>query len=124
MSSPNRARLSLVRNSPFRSGTARTQLPVDMYFDDWLYGLSQRFSPRPMFPKEHVLSIWNDELDQLREWGGLVSMVMHPQVSGRPMRIGIMREFLARARGFGDVWIATGQQIAEHFIAQEKKAKA
>jgi hypothetical protein len=35
-----------------------------------------------------------------------------------------MREFLARARGFGDVWIATGQQIAEHFIAQEKKAQA
>ena len=70
-----------------------------------------------------MLSIWNDELDQLREWGGLVSMVMHPQVSGRPMRIGIMREFLARARGFGDVWIATGQQIAEHFIAQEKEGR-
>lgn len=98
------------------------ELPVDMYFDDWLYGLSQRFSPRPMFPKEHVLSIWNDELDQLREWGGLVTMVMHPQVSGRPMRIGIMRDFLARARGYGDVWIATGKEIAEHFLAQEKKA--
>lgn len=99
------------------------ELPVNMSFDDWLYGLSQRFSPRPMFPKEHVLSIWNDELDQTREWGGLVSMVMHPQVSGRPMRIGIMRDFLARARGYGDVWIATGKEIAEHFLAQEKAAK-
>jgi len=99
------------------------ELPVNMSFDDWLYGLSQRFSPRPMFPKEHVLSIWNDELDQTREWGGLVSMVMHPQVSGRPMRIGIMRDFLARARGLGDVWIATGKEIAEHFLAQEKAAK-
>lgn len=98
------------------------ELPVNMSFDDWLYGLSQRFSPRPMFPKEHVLSIWNDELDQTREWGGLVSMVMHPQVSGRPMRIGIMRDFLARARGYGDVWIATGKEIAEHFLAQEKAA--
>lgn len=99
------------------------ELPVNMSFDDWLYGLSQRFSPRPMFPKEHVLSIWNDELDQTREWGGLVSMVMHPQVSGRPMRLGIMRDFLARAKGFGDVWIATGKEIAEHFLAQEKAAK-
>lgn len=98
------------------------ELPVNMSFDDWLYGLSQRFSPRPMFPKEHVLSIWNDELDQTREWGGLVSMVMHPQVSGRPMRLGIMRDFLARARGYGDVWIATGKEIAEHFLAQEKAA--
>ncbi|HEY5797393.1 MAG TPA: polysaccharide deacetylase [Bosea sp. (in: a-proteobacteria)] len=99
------------------------ELPVNMSFDDWLYGLSQRFSPRPMFPKEHVLSIWNDELDQTREWGGLVSMVMHPQVSGRPMRLGIMRDFLARARGLGDVWIATGKEIAEHFVAQEKAAE-
>ena len=87
-----------------------------MSFDDWLYGLTQRFSPRPMFPKEHVLSIWNGELDQTREWGGLVTMVMHPQVTGRPMRLGIFRDFISRARGFGDVWIATGQEIAEHFV--------
>lgn len=100
------------------------ELPVNMSFDDWLYGLSQRFSPRPMFPKEHVLSIWNGELDQTREWGGMISMVMHPQVTGRPMRIGIMRDFLARARGMGDVWIATGREVAEHFIAQEKAAAA
>lgn len=107
-----------------RDGSAGpVELPVNMSFDDWLYGLSQRFSPRPMFPKEHVLSIWNDELDQTREWGGLVSMVMHPQVSGRPMRLGIMRDFLARAKDFGDVWIATGREIAEHFVAQEKAAK-
>ncbi|RDJ25526.1 polysaccharide deacetylase [Bosea caraganae] len=98
------------------------ELPVNMSFDDWLYGLSQRFSPRPMFPKEHVLSIWNGELDQTREWGGLVSMVMHPQVTGRPMRLGILRDFLARARGYGDVWIATGKEIAEHFLAHEKAA--
>jgi hypothetical protein len=62
-----------------------------------------------MFPKEHVLSIWNGELDQTREWGGLVTMLLHPQVTGRPMRLGIFREFLARARGYGDVWIAAGR---------------
>ena len=95
------------------------ELPINISFDDWNYGISNRYSPRPMFPKEHVLSMWNDELDQTREWGGLVSMVMHPQVSGRPMRFGIMREFLARARGFGDVWIATGREIAEHFVRHE-----
>ena len=107
-----------------RDGTAGpVELPVNMSFDDWLYGLSQRFSPRPMFPKEHVLSIWNDELDQTREWGGLVSMVLHPQVSGRPMRLGIVRDFLARARGLGDVWIATGREIADHFLAHEAAAR-
>jgi peptidoglycan/xylan/chitin deacetylase (PgdA/CDA1 family) len=108
-----------------RDGSAGpVELPVNMSFDDWLYGLTNRFSPRPMFPKEHVLSIWNGELDQTREWGGLISMVMHPQVTGRPMRIGIFRDFISRARGYGDVWITTGAEVARHFIAQEQAAKA
>lgn len=107
-----------------RDGSAGpVELPVNLSFDDWQYGLSQRFCPRPMFPKEHVLSIWNGELDQTREWGGLVGMVMHPQVTGRPMRLGIFRDFISRARGFGDVWIATGAEIANHFIAEEKSAR-
>jgi peptidoglycan/xylan/chitin deacetylase (PgdA/CDA1 family) len=108
-----------------RDGSAGPiELPVNMSFDDWLYGLSNRFSPRPMFPKEHVLSIWNGELDQTREWGGLVTMVLHPQVTGRPMRLGIFRDFIARARGFGDVWLPTGEEIARHFQAHEKAANA
>jgi peptidoglycan-N-acetylglucosamine deacetylase len=107
-----------------RDGSAGpVELPVNMSFDDWLYGLSNRFSPRPMFPKEHVLSIWNGELDQTREWGGLVTMVLHPQVTGRPMRLGIFKDFIARARGFGDVWLPTGAEIAQHFITCETEAK-
>jgi peptidoglycan-N-acetylglucosamine deacetylase len=100
------------------------ELPINMSFDDWLYGLTSRFAVRPMFPKEHVLSIWNGELDQTWEWGGLVSMVLHPQVTGRPMRLGIFRDFIARCRGFGDVWIATAEEIARHFIACEAAAAA
>jgi peptidoglycan/xylan/chitin deacetylase (PgdA/CDA1 family) len=106
-----------------RDGSAGpVELPVNMSFDDWLYGMSNRFSPRPMFPKEHVLSIWNGELDQVREWGGLVTMVLHPQVTGRPMRLGIFRDFIARARGLGDVWLATGEEITRHFLAMEGAA--
>jgi peptidoglycan/xylan/chitin deacetylase (PgdA/CDA1 family) len=96
------------------------ELPVTLSYDDWLYGLTHRFSPRPLFPKDHVLSIWKDELDETRDWGGLVTTVLHPQVSGRPMRLRLLREFLSHARALGDVWIATGQEIARHFAACEK----
>jgi peptidoglycan/xylan/chitin deacetylase (PgdA/CDA1 family) len=98
------------------------ELPVTLSYDDWLYGLTHRFSPRPLFPKDHVLSIWKDELDETRDWGGLVTTVLHPQVSGRPMRLRLLREFLSHARALGDVWIATGQEIARHFAACEKAA--
>ena len=98
------------------------ELPVTMSYDDWLYGLTNRFSPRPLFPREHVLSIWNDELEVTRQWGGMVTTVLHPQVSGRPMRLALLREFLFDAMVRGDIWIATGQEIARHFEQCERAA--
>lgn len=99
------------------------ELPATMTFDDWMYGLTHRYSPRPMFPREHVLSIWNDELEETRAWGGLITTILHPQVSGRAMRLKILREFLQGAQAYGDVWIATGEQIAQHYGACEAAAK-
>jgi peptidoglycan/xylan/chitin deacetylase (PgdA/CDA1 family) len=49
-------------------------------------------------------------------------MVMHPQVTGRPMRINILREFLDHVLRHGDTWIATGREIAEHYERCEKAA--
>ncbi len=95
------------------------ELPVTMTYDDWLFGLSHRYSPRPMFPREHVLSIWKDELEETRAWGGMVTTVLHPQCSGRPMRLKLLREFLQHTRSLGDVWIASGRQIAHHFALCE-----
>lgn len=95
------------------------ELPASLSFDDWMFGLTHRYSPRPMFPREHVLSIWNDELEETREWGGMITTILHPQVSGRPIRFKILREFLHNALAYRDIWIATGDQIARHFAACE-----
>ncbi len=88
-------------------------------YDDWMHGLSARFSPRSIFPKEHVLSIWKDELDEVRDWGAMVTTVLHPQCSGRPMRLRLLREFLTYAKSCPDVWITTGEKIAENFLRHE-----
>jgi peptidoglycan/xylan/chitin deacetylase (PgdA/CDA1 family) len=101
-------------------GTPGTiELPVTASYDDWMHGLSARFSPRPIFPKEHVLSIWKDELDETRDWGAMVTTVLHPQCSGRPMRLRLLREFLLYAKSCPDLWIATGEQIAANFLKHE-----
>ena len=105
-------------------GTPGTiELPVTASYDDWMHGLSARFSPRPIFPREHVLSIWKDELDETRDWGALVTTVLHPQCSGRPMRLRLLREFLTYAMSCPDLWIATGQEIAANFIKHEAAAR-
>lgn len=98
------------------------ELPVTSSYDDWMFGLSNRFSPRSIFPREHVLSLWKDELDETRDWGAMVTTVLHPQVSGRPMRLRLLREFLTYARSCDDLWIATGREIAQHFAGCEARA--
>ena len=101
-------------------GTPGTiELPVTSSYDDWMHGLSARFSPRSIFPKEHVLSMWKDDLDETRDWGAMVTTVLHPQVSGRPMRLRLLREFLRYAKSCTDLWITTGEQIADNFLAHE-----
>ena len=71
------------------------------------------------FGTDHVLGIWQDEFTMIREWGGVFVLVMHPQVTGRPMRIAILRRFIAFTRQFDDVWYATGREIAQAYAAQE-----
>ena len=95
------------------------ELPVTASADDWSHGLSARFSPRSLLTREEVLSIWRDELDELRDWGGMMTTVLHPQVSGRPARFKLLREFLSYAIECGDIWIATGEQIAQHYARHE-----
>jgi peptidoglycan/xylan/chitin deacetylase (PgdA/CDA1 family) len=95
------------------------EIPVTASYDDWMHGLSARFSPRSIFPREHVLSMWKDELDEVRDWGAMVTTVLHPQVSGRPMRFRLLREFLTYAKACQDVWITTGAEIAANYQRHE-----
>ncbi|WP_371227938.1 polysaccharide deacetylase family protein [Roseovarius sp. 2305UL8-3] len=104
------------------SGPGPVEIPVNLSFDDWTYGLTHRTSPRPMFPRQHVLDIWKEEFDQTHEWGGVTTMVMHPQVTGRPMRINIMDQFLSHVRATGNTWIATGAEICSHYESCEAKS--
>jgi peptidoglycan/xylan/chitin deacetylase (PgdA/CDA1 family) len=101
-----------------RPGTI--ELPVTACYDDWVLGLSTRVSPRQILSGEEVLSIWKDELDEIRDWGAMVTTVLHPQCSGRPMRMRLLRQFLQYTRSCGDVWIATGEEIAERFTHYEQ----
>lgn len=62
------------------------EIPVNFAFDDWNFGMSSRTSPRALFGREAVLPLWIDEFEATHAWGGVTTLVLHPQVSGRPMR--------------------------------------
>jgi peptidoglycan/xylan/chitin deacetylase (PgdA/CDA1 family) len=95
------------------------EIPVNFSYDDWLYGITHRSASRALFGRDAVLGIFKDEFDQTHEWGGVTTTVLHPQVSGRPMRFKILNDFLSYVREHDDVWFATGQEITDHFEAYE-----
>lgn len=104
------------------SSPGPVELPVNFNFDDFGFGITHRYMPRTLMTREHVMSIWRDELEQTRSWGGLVATAMHPQVSGRPKGFRIMTEFLDYAMQCPDLWITTGRELSAYFLEQEQKA--
>ncbi len=63
-----------------------------------------------------------DSFDVLREESKfrpkMMSVGLHARVTGRPGRVVALRKFLEYVRGFDDVWIATREEIARHWIDQ------
>lgn len=95
------------------------EIPEQPTLDDWVFGAQSPLHQRPPVPKHDVLATWTDELTELHAWGGLATIVMHPQITGRPMRLATLREFIAFARSLDGVWFATCRQVAEAFERQE-----
>jgi peptidoglycan-N-acetylglucosamine deacetylase len=93
------------------------ELPWHWSTDDAPYALFSIKSPRPIFTNSHILEVFKDEFRELYRWGGLYNLVMHPQVTGRPARIAMLREMIAFIKSFPNVWFATGTEVAQAWIA-------
>lgn len=98
------------------------ELPWHWSLDDAPYALFAIKSPRPIFTNEHILSVWKQEFMEIYRWGGLVNIVTHPQIIGRPSRLAMLREFIAFVRRYPDVWFATGREVAGAWAEREAAA--
>jgi len=95
------------------------EIPEQPALDDWNYGFTHLRSPQPLYTKDAHLAIWREEFREIYRWGGVFILVMHPQITGRPLRLAVLREFIAFTRRFPNVWYATALEVAEAFISRE-----
>jgi peptidoglycan/xylan/chitin deacetylase (PgdA/CDA1 family) len=95
------------------------ELPWHWSIDDAPYALFAIKNPRPIMTNEHILSIWKQEFMEIYRWGGLVNVLTHPQIIGRPSRLAMLREFIAFVRRYPDVWFATGEEVANAWAETE-----
>lgn len=67
-----------------------------------------------------ALEVLKEQFDQLysesASTGKIMSVGIHPHVSGHPYRIRAIREFLEYANSYSDVWWATREQVADWYL--------
>jgi peptidoglycan-N-acetylglucosamine deacetylase len=93
------------------------QLPPSRWFDDYTYFVDQVATPR------HVFEMWREDLDVLRDDGGLLCLTLHPFVSGRPGPSRALAWLLDHAIDLGDVWIAPADAIARWWIQRPEESR-
>ena len=67
-------------------------------------------------PPRQAFETWRDDLDVLRDEGGLMCLTLHPFVSGRPGPSRTLAWLLDYAIDLGDVWIARADAIANWWL--------
>jgi len=102
--------------STMRDGDQATMIiPVSPYWIDTGW-----FAPECPLPPSSLLEAWSLALGEVRSEGGLMTVVLHPHVSGRPGFAGQVQRFLDEAIERGDIWIATAAQIADWWSQLER----
>lgn len=98
------------------------ELPVQWLQDDApFYLFHPRWLNRPMQSAEAVFGIWRDEFLGLYEFGGLFNLACHPQIVGQPSRLIWLRKLIRFIKEHEGVWWAAGRQVAEHWLARERR---
>lgn len=98
------------------------EIPSTVDLDDYSYTVYS------MLPKEpagldRIAGYGHHLENQIREFEGCYrfglsyDLMLHPQISGGPGRIVMLEKLIRHILDKGDVWIATCQQIAEHWRA-------
>lgn len=101
-------------------GQTITELPVHWVNYDLPYFA---FNYHPAFPSGQgrianytaVLDNWTDEFDGCREYGLLYDLQLDPAMIGAPGRVVLLEDLLDHMLEGGDVWFATGSEIADHY---------
>lgn len=82
-------------------------MPVSIYWTDgaWL-------DPQRPLPPSSLLEHWSVSLADVRTQGGLMTVVLHPHIAGRPGILSQIMRFLDDAVDSGDVWMTPVGTIA------------
>lgn len=97
-------------------------LPGSWVLDDAVYFQFHITIRTAMRRAADVLEIYKEEFRAVHGCGGLFVLVMHPQLSGRPSRVLMLKEFMDYVKGFEGVWLPRPIEIVDYWRSEHKLA--
>jgi peptidoglycan-N-acetylglucosamine deacetylase len=95
-------------------------LPGSWPLDDAVYFQFHITIRTAMRRAADVLEIYKEEFRAVHAVGGLFTLVMHPQLSGRPSRVLMLKEFIDYVKGFEGVWLPRPIDVVEYWRSEHK----
>jgi peptidoglycan/xylan/chitin deacetylase (PgdA/CDA1 family) len=95
--------------------TSMINLPGHWILDDlahFYYHISAR---KTILSCRQVLELYKEELDGIRAYGGLFTLTMHPQASGRPSRVLMLKSFIEYVRTHNDIWVTSPAELVAYW---------
>ena len=99
---------------PDESRPPLVQLPPSRLWDDYAFFVDNVVTPQGTF------EFWREDLDVLRDEGGLMCLTLHPFVGGRPGPSRALHRLLDYAIDLGDIWIGRADHIARWWIERAR----
>jgi peptidoglycan/xylan/chitin deacetylase (PgdA/CDA1 family) len=97
-------------------------LPGSWVLDDAVYFQFHITIRTAMRRAADVLEIYKEEFRSVHGCGGLFVLVMHPQLSGRPSRVLMLKEFMDYVKGFEGVWLPRPIEVVDYWRSEHKLA--
>jgi peptidoglycan/xylan/chitin deacetylase (PgdA/CDA1 family) len=99
------------------------ELPINWMLDDGPYYLVSFHPPnyRQVYAPSTVLSIWQEEFRGLHEQGGVMTLILHPQLTGRPSRLAALEQLIDYARTLPGVWLPTHAELVTACLAADAR---
>jgi peptidoglycan-N-acetylglucosamine deacetylase len=90
-------------------------LPVHWVVDDLAHFAYHITARKTILSSQQVLDIYKEEFEGIYAYGGLFVLTMHPQASGRPSRVLMLKKFIEHIKKFPGVWLTTPEEVVKYW---------
>lgn len=103
--------------------TSMINLPGHWILDDlahFYYHISAR---KTILSCRQVLELYKEELDGIHAYGGIFTLTMHPQASGRPSRVLMLKSFIEYVKSHKDIWLTSPAALVAYWRTKHPPEK-